>query len=330
MSEIEPGPGVRRPSDPDEHDDDWTEDVEQADRPGRWSRLTRNGLRRPSMPLLAAACVGVLAVLVGIAVGGRGEPGPTPPAAASGGQATDEPMIEFDPVSGGGDTSPGATPGVTEDPTPSPGASSGAPTPTPGATGTPLPTPAPGTSSGSAPAPAPVAPKVTFTEVGGYHCTSTGTRGFRHSGWYKDGDEGWYSTSTGGWGGDGCEGHFTSMPMSGFKTKDDSGLYGEWWFAVGASTRSCAVSTYVPTTKDSRDVAGAPATYQVRDIEGGPVKATFTVNQSANRGRWVASGTYAVTGGRIVVRVVNRGQDWDDSGRTLDHIGIAQLRVTCH
>lgn len=74
-------------TDPDEHDDDWAEGNDRDERPGRWARLTRNGLRRPSMPLLAAACVGVLAVLIGIVVGGRGSRArrrrPPPPAVGS-------------------------------------------------------------------------------------------------------------------------------------------------------------------------------------------------------------------------------------------------------
>ncbi|MFI0793248.1 hypothetical protein ACH4OY_11180 [Micromonospora rubida] len=318
-------------TDPDEHgDDDWAEGNDRDERPGRWARLTRNGLRRPSMPLLAAACVGVLAVLIGIVVGGRAEPGPPPTAAAGGGGVTENPTIEFDPVSEGEEMSPSAAPEITVGPTPTPGTSSATPNTTPGATQPPLRTPAPGVPTGAAPAPAPNAPKSTFTAIGGYHCSPTATSGFRHSDWYKDGERGWYSTGTGGWVGAGCEGHFESMPMSGSKTKDDSGLYGEWWFVVGASTRSCAVSTYVPATTDSRRVAGDPATYQVRDTESGPVRATFTVAQKTNRGRWVASGTYAVTGGRIVIRVVNRGVDFDGSGDTLDHIGIAQMKVTCH
>lgn len=332
MSDSEPErPGARRSDLDDYHDEDWTEDGQDRRRPGAWERLTRTGLRRPSMPLLAAVCVGILVVLIGIAF--SGEDGKESPRQGVAAQSTDDQPIDFAPVGEGDDIElspsptldePSPAPGASEQPSPDPGASGGLPNASARAI-RPAPTsPTGGTASATAPKPA-----VTFTEVGGYHCADTATHGFRHSGWYSDGKKGWYSLGTGGWTSNGCVGHYEAMPMSGSATKDDSGTYGEWWFAVGATTRSCAVSTYVPTTTDDRNVAGHPATYQVRDIEGGPVRATFTVDQRTNRGRWVSSGTYPVTGARIVIRSVNRGIDWNAAGETLEHIAVAQIRVTC-
>ncbi|MBO4209037.1 hypothetical protein [Micromonospora echinofusca] len=324
--------GADRSDFDDHYDEDWTDDDPDRRRPGLWTRLARTGLRRPSVPLLAALCVGILAVLIGIVL--TGADGKEPPGQVPAAQSTDGPPIEFAPVGDGDDPeqSPAPTPDATS---PSPG--SGQPSPSPEVSGgspsspSRAPRPTPGNPTGGTPSPAaPLKPAVTFTEVGGYHCPDTATRGFRHSGWYSDGKRGWYSIGTGGWTANGCPGHYEAMPMSGSATKDDSGLYAEWWFAVGSATRSCAASTYVPTTTDDRNVAGRPATYQVRDVEGGPVRATFTIDQRANRGRWVSAGTYPVTGGRIVIRSVNRGIDWNASGETLEHIAVAQMRVTCY
>ncbi|GAB3141983.1 hypothetical protein GCM10027290_15600 [Micromonospora sonneratiae] len=335
MADVERIPNERH-VDPDRFvgDRDGVEDG-----PNRWSLFRRSRLGRPSMPVLAAACVGVLVVLAGVVVGGQAKDRQTPPPANGAGQTEDAPVIDFVPVGDEAEVASPDSPQPTHSPSATPGASGGpgttgaAPTPTaalPQASrsqSVPVPQNTPGTGSSSGTTPA--SPKVTFTEVGGYHCSATATRGFRHSGWYKDGKEGWYAVGSGGWASNGCEGHYAAMPMSGAKSKDDSGVYGEWWFAVGTASRTCAISTYVPTTTDDRNVAGNPATYQVRDTEGGPVRATYTINQRTNRGRWVASGTYAVTGGRIVIRSVNRGIDWDDSGPTLEHIAVAQIRVTC-
>jgi len=319
MSEIE-----RRSDSQDVDLDEFAEDWAEPDEPrSRWSRLKRTGLRRPSTPLLAAVCVGVLVVLIGVVVGTRpGDEGAPPTSAAGASPTVDAPPIDFVPVGEEGEVPP--TPSAPASPTGSPSAGT-SPSPTSSASsssGSPTRTP-PQQTPGS------TAPKVTFSAVGGYNCAHTSNRGFRIIGRYSEDKEGWVRVGSGAWTSDGCDGSYDTMPMSGYKTKDDSSFYAEWWFAVGTGTRSCAVSTYVPTTTVHRHVAGKPATYQVRDTEGGSVRATFTVDQRVNRGRWVPAGTYAVNGGRIVIRVVNRGEDWNDDGRTYEHIAVAQLRVIC-
>ncbi|GAB3141969.1 hypothetical protein GCM10027290_15560 [Micromonospora sonneratiae] len=322
MSDIERGSGEQHP-DLDEFVDDWDE-AEPESKPSRWSRLTRG---RPAMPLMAAGCVGVLVILIGIVIGGQvGSDSETPPSSGSGPSA-EAPPIDFVPV-GDGEEETSPSPSSDASPTASPTSTTSA---SPGTDPTSTASPRPNATPTGAPKPTtgPTTPKVTFAAVSGYSCPQNTTRGFRVVGRYtEDGKEGWYSVGSGAWTSDGCGGAYEAMPMSGSKTKDDN-FYGEWWFAVGSATRSCAVSTYVPSTSDPRNVSGKPATYQVRDTEGGAIRATFTVDQRVNRGRWVSAGTYAVNGGRIVIRAVNRGEDWNDSGRTLEHIAVAQLRVTC-
>ncbi|GAB2931067.1 hypothetical protein GCM10027280_18360 [Micromonospora polyrhachis] len=318
MSDIERG-SDKQDADLDEFAEDWAEPDEPQ---SRWSRLKRAGLRRPATPLLAAVCVGVLVVLIGVVVGTQTRDDTGSPSNAAGADPTVEPPpIDFVPVGEEGEVTP--TPSASTSPTGSPSAgTSASPTassPPPSGSPTRTPQQTPGST----------APKVTFAAVGGYNCTHTSTRGFRIIGRYSEDKQGWVRVGSGAWTADGCDGSFDTMPMSGSKTKDDSSFYAEWWFAVGTGTRSCAVSTYVPTTTVHRHVAGKPATYQVRDTEGGAVRATFTVDQRVNRGRWVSAGTYAVSGGRIVIRGVNRGEDWNDDGRTYEHVAVAQLRVTC-
>ncbi len=169
---------------------------------------------------------------------------------------------------------------------------------------------------------------MTFAGVGGYGCPATSTHGFSEVGRYTDAQIGWFTVTTGGWTGDGCNGKFDAMDMSGSATVDDPSSYALWWFAVGSASRHCQVSVYVPTTSNSRYVAGKPAQYFVLDTETGPVRASFTVDQRINHGRWI-SGRYDVHGGRVVIKLVNRGQDWTDAGPTYEHIAVAQVRVTC-
>jgi hypothetical protein len=96
MSDIERGSGEQHP-DLDEFVDDWDE-AEPESKPSRWSRLTRG---RPAMPLMAAGCVGVLVILIGIVIGGQvGSDSETPPSSGSGPSA-EAPPIDFVPVGDG-------------------------------------------------------------------------------------------------------------------------------------------------------------------------------------------------------------------------------------
>jgi hypothetical protein len=119
------------------------------------------------------------------------------------------------------------------------------------------------------------------------------------------------------------------MDMSGSATVDDPTSHARWWFDVGSSSRRCALEIYVPTSSNNRDVQGKPAQYFVMDTENGPVRAQPTVDQRVNRGTWVARGTYLINGGRLVVKLVNRGEDWTITAPTYEHIAIAQVRLTC-
>jgi hypothetical protein len=191
---------------------------------------------------------------------------------------------------------------------------------------------APRSPSAAAPPPPPRPPSptpVTYSAVAGYGCPNSATHTFSEVGRYTSGQAGWYSVSSGGWSGDACNGRFDAMEMSGWADTDDPEAYATWSFTVGADSKRCSVSTYVPTSSNSRDVAGKPAQYFVQDTLTGPARAGFTVDQRYTRGTWVGGGTHTVNGGRIVVKLVNRGEDWNLSGRTYEHIAVAQIRLRC-
>lgn len=141
---------------------------------------------------------------------------------------------------------------------------------------------------------------------------------------YRDGTAGWYDIN-GGFGGDGCSGSAMAMPMSG-GTGATGKNYVVWWFETAPVVAgSCTFSIYVPTGGSARDVAANPAVYKVL---GGRTSTTayarFSINQAANRGRWVGVGPVEVRNGAISLHLEDSGRDPNG-----EHIGVAQARVSC-
>ncbi|MET8680623.1 adhesin [Streptomyces sp. NPDC004647] len=171
---------------------------------------------------------------------------------------------------------------------------------------------------------------VTYSAWAGHGCSSPAGGGYDEDGRYDDGIEGWYNVSTGGYGGGSCDTSFAAVPMSGSDTQDGHNRV-LWWWSVGDDSEECTVAVYVPNGDGDRDVAGSPTVYEVLS---GPddqdtTYASFYINQSANRGRLVDAGTYPVDDGRIAVRMLDRGQDWNDHGPTYAHHAAGQMKVTC-
>jgi hypothetical protein len=163
----------------------------------------------------------------------------------------------------------------------------------------------------------------------GHGCASGAYGGYAEYGRYSDGVDGWYTVDHGGYDGGSCDGSYAAVPMSGSRTQDhDNGAL--WWWSVDRAYSTCAIGVFVPTG-DSRDVGGDPTTYRVlsdpRDETS--AYATFQVDQRANRGTLVNAGTYRLKDGRIAVRMLDRGQDWDDNGPTYAHHAAAQMKITC-
>jgi hypothetical protein len=141
--------------------------------------------------------------------------------------------------------------------------------------------------------------------------------------WYTNGMDGSWSQKTGG--SSVCGSQFLAMPMSGSPTTDGN-PYVVWWFETSpVITGSCAVQVYIPSSGIAADVAGRPAYYAVL---GGrtstTVQAMFTIDQTVNRGKWVAAGAFAVRNGAISIHLKNRGAHPNG-----ERIGAGQVRVSC-
>jgi hypothetical protein len=317
-----------------------------------WEDLTTHGAHRagglrlpldavqkrtsPAVGLIIAGVLGVgamLAVLaLGAGTGGALVGGDRPPPIAAPDpdgwgqphEPTTEPPIEFTMSAWPslGVLPPPATTASPAKPTTSPTRRT---SPTPSAAASPPRTSIAVPPPPSSPSPAPV----TYSAVAGYGCPNSATHGFSEVGRYTDGTIAWYAVTSGGWTGNGCNGRFDAMEMSGYATQDDPSAYVIWSFAVGAASKRCQVATYVPTSANSLDVGGKPAQYFVMDTESGPVRAGFTVDQRYTRGTWVGGGTYTVNDEGLVVKLVNRGEDWTQAGPSFEHIAVAQVRITC-
>lgn len=173
---------------------------------------------------------------------------------------------------------------------------------------------------------------VTYENWNGPRCSAPSGGGYRTIGEYGDGRAGWYTILRfGGHNGDGCDGSFTAVPMSGSKTQD-GGARVLWWWSVGSESERCTIEVHIPPwTGNSDDVAGDPTHYEVlsdpKDLNSR--YAGFQISQVSNRGRLVDVGTFDVQDGVIAVLMLDRGQDWGNEDRDLAHHAAAQIKVTC-
>ncbi|MFD9959935.1 hypothetical protein [Amycolatopsis sp. NPDC058986] len=292
-----------------------TVDARQADEPAE-------SANRVSRPILAGAGVVGLVLLAApllvMALVNHADPTPAPvpdPAAfqdKAGPHGGLVPGAQPDTGAAGGLPNPAvpAPPGAPAGQQAAPGGlPAGAPPAAPGG-----PPAAPQPPAGSPPAAQSAQP---FAMVAGPGC-SAGS--FGKPGYYTKGDEGWLGSGSGGYGGDGCNGSFYSVPMSGDNRDGDNSAV--WNFTTGpVSQGSCQVLVYIPTG-DATRVGGNPSYYTVSS--GG----SFQINQTQQQGRWVDAGRFAVSGGKFSVQLHSRGVDWKNSGG-LAHHAAAQLKITC-
>lgn len=182
--------------------------------------------------------------------------------------------------------------------------------------------------SGTAGVAAPIAhnSKATYSAVSGFGCSGNNdVHNWYTMGYYTDGSEGWYETG-GGYSGNGCTGRAVSMPMSGDADQWTNENYVVWWFYTSPVVEgTCKISVYIPNTGTARDVAGDPAIYK---ILGGRTSvtpyATFQINQTTVRGRWVTTTPVAVHNGAISVQLLDAGTDPNG-----EHFGAGQAKVDC-
>ncbi|MFJ9693882.1 hypothetical protein [Kitasatospora sp. NPDC101183] len=178
-----------------------------------------------------------------------------------------------------------------------------------------------GTAGGAAPVqpapqqpvpPAKPAPTVAFA---GPYCSAKGTS--QVNGWFDQGVSGWHKNS-GGWSGDGCNGTYLSVPMSGAANKDDGNSV-VWTFNLDNVT-SCTLAVYIPASGDVKNVGGKPTFYTVSS--GG----SFNIDQTAYRGSWFNAGTFPYRG-TLSVTLHTRGVDW--GGNSYAHHAASAVRATC-
>ena len=130
---------------------------------------------------------------------------------------------------------------------------------------------------------------------------------------------------TGGYAGAGCAGWFWSVPMSGSAT-DDPDTYVVWSFTTAPLDHGhCEIRAYVPQAASAQEAAGNPTFYQVmRSRTDSKPTGSFSINQTANRGQWVDTGSFAFDHGQLAVKLVNRG-----SGTGGARHAAAQLMLRC-
>ncbi|MFJ9683473.1 hypothetical protein ACIRP2_36320 [Streptomyces sp. NPDC101194] len=170
---------------------------------------------------------------------------------------------------------------------------------------------------------------VVYTGVAGHGCPTPAGGGFQQDGYYSDGSDGWNTRSSGGWTGNGCNGSYSAVPMSG-DTDQDHDARVKWWWNPGTKARTCQISVYIPSSGSILDVGGHPTTYHVlMNANDRTTKySSFRINQVAHRGQWVDAGTFAMKGATIGVKLLDRGDDWS-KGWEKAHHAAAQMKVTC-
>ncbi len=166
-----------------------------------------------------------------------------------------------------------------------------------------------------------------FTEWAGPGC-ATGT--YEERGRFESGDAGWYTVENGGFDGDGCDGRFSAVPMSGSPT-EDRGSTAIWSWHLGRGFSECALTVFVPDSGRPRDAAGEPTVYRVLSDPGDADSAYtgFAVLQTEHRGTAVPVRSYPVKGDVFAVQLIDRGRDWGDARRVGAHHAAAQMRASC-
>lgn len=172
------------------------------------------------------------------------------------------------------------------------------------------------------PEPEPPPPGASFVEIAGAGCPETDSSGS----YVAHRPTSAVQTLTGGWSAPGCRGTFWTVPMSGSATEPDSHTYALWWFRTGQVTSGhCVIWMYVPDGERENDVAGEPAHYHViRARDDTTTVGSFSLDQTVNRGRWVAGGRFVLDSGEIAIKMLNQGE-----AAASERLGAAQALVEC-
>jgi hypothetical protein len=170
-----------------------------------------------------------------------------------------------------------------------------------------------GSSSAKPPAPS-------YSVFAGWGCTGATDHGFEAHGRTPQ----WRTVAQGGWSGDGCNSTFETIPLSGKAGKDIAGQYVQWWF-VPTTGGQCRVQVYVPKSTSPSDTWASAVHFAVMAGRTGTSYAEFTIDQSANAGRWADGGTFPLHGSELTLRLTDRGVPQ----RPTDRVAVSAVRVTC-
>ncbi|MEV6393604.1 adhesin [Streptomyces sp. NPDC051907] len=166
-----------------------------------------------------------------------------------------------------------------------------------------------------------------YSAWAGPGCTGGGR--YSEVGRFEDGDEGWYTVDSGGRSGDGCDGSFSAIPMSGNKGEDGESA-ATWSWYVGSGYQTCSIAVTIPQSERDSDVAGQPTTYLVLADPANPDSAikSFTIDQTELRGRGQVIAKVPVSEQQLTVRLVDRGVD-SGADREGAHHAAAPMRAEC-
>jgi hypothetical protein len=195
-------------------------------------------------------------------------------------------------------------------------------------TGQGSPSPGPSGSATASPKPPGGRQGAAYSAWAGPGCSGGGV--YTERGRYSEGDAGWYTVNSGGRTGNGCDGRFTAIPMSGSATRDGEGT-ATWSWYLGSGYTTCSVSVVVPESNRDRDVAGKPTTYLILtdDDAGASAIRSFEVDQTSLRGSGVIVEKIPVFNQQLSVRLVDRGVDRGSAAREGAHHAAAQMRADC-
>jgi hypothetical protein len=191
---------------------------------------------------------------------------------------------------------------------------------------------------GSPAATSPVVP--TWTAVAGPTCSNSAAT-FSESGYYtaaSGGQQtGWITSGSGGYSGDGCDGGYVSIPLSGQPGLYDPSRYAQWTFhlSAGYTHASCELYTFIPDNQQIAYVGGNPASYIAYGTASPSGSTTQSLGQyqidqqTAERDQWLMSISVTVTTGLVTARLVDAGAN-TTPGTENAHAAAAQIKLTCY
>ena len=187
--------------------------------------------------------------------------------------------------------------------------------------------------SGSASATSPAPTASSYTAIAGPGCANSPDAEFVGVGFSGDGTDDWNVIDGNDGTGSGCSDRFLAMPMSGTANKDAANR-GLWVFTPSpAATEYCTFRVYIPkppSSADGYEVDGTSAVYGVfsgSSVSGASRIGQFTLDQTAHRGGSVLEGSFEITQPLLVVRLYDRGVDYNVTPNAM--YGVAAIQVSC-